>query len=58
MGVTVEPVFARISRWARSMAQYTVITSGASKRSKRDSAPSRACTWRATLTTGSACRIA
>ena len=24
MGVTVEPVFARISRWARSMAQYTV----------------------------------
>ncbi len=24
MGVTAQPVFARISRWPRSMAQYTV----------------------------------
>jgi oxygen-dependent protoporphyrinogen oxidase len=24
LGVTVEPLFARVSRWPRSMAQYTV----------------------------------
>jgi oxygen-dependent protoporphyrinogen oxidase len=24
LGVSVEPVFARVSRWPRSMAQYTV----------------------------------
>lgn len=24
MGVTAEPVFARVARWPRSMAQYTV----------------------------------
>ena len=54
-GVTAQPRFTRISRWPRSMAQYTVghpQRAGGNRgaRGRR----SRACTWPATPTTASA----